>query len=493
MKRNKREFKVFEKVMITDAGAEGKAIGRVEDRVVFVPFAVPGDIVDIQTTKQRKNYYEGRVIKIHSMSDKRVDPICNHFGTCGGCRWQNMRYEEQLFFKQKQVDDHLKRIGKFSDFELLPILSSSQTTFYRNKLEYTFSNRRWFTKDEMKHENPESHPDRDKLRESIEIQSNRRNALGFHIPGMFDKVLDIHTCYLQQEPSNSIRLALKAYALEKGLSFYDVMNWTGFLRNVIIRTSLLGEVMVILIVREDKPDEIFAILDHLVRLFPEITSLYYVVNQKKNDSLYDQAFILYKGESVISERMNAFREGDPDLIFRVGPTSFFQTNSDQAARLYHIAAEFADLQGDELVYDLYTGTGTIASYVARYVKEVVGIDTVDAAIRDAERNAETNGITNTRFVAGEVEKVLNTTFVETYGKPNLIITDPPRSGMHEKVITAILKASPETIVYISCNSATQARDMALLKDHYTLVKCQPVDMFPHTHHVENVALLKRKM
>jgi len=480
MRQKRKDLPVFEKILITDAGAEGKAVARVNDRVVFIPFAIPGDVVDVQVTKQRKNYYEGRVIRIHSMSDKRIDPICSHFGTCGGCRWQNMRYEEQLFFKQKQVDDHLRRIGKFTEFELLPILSSEQTTFYRNKLEYTFSNRRWFTRDEM---------NSDDLKTD---ESGRRNALGFHIPGMFDKVLDIQTCYLQQEPSNSIRLALKAYALERGLSFYDVMNWTGFLRNVIIRTSIAGEIMVILIVRDNKPKEIFAMLDHLISLFPAITSLYYVVNQKKNDSLYDQEFILYKGEPVIFERMPAFREGDPELLFRVGPSSFFQTNSAQAARLYHIAAEFADLQGDELVYDLYTGTGTIASYVARYVKEVVGIDTVEPAIRDAELNADANGIKNARFIAGEVEKVLNTSFFKKYGKPNLIITDPPRSGMHEKVVMAILEAAPEKLVYISCNSSTQARDIALMKEHYDLIKSQPVDMFPHTHHVESIALMKRK-
>lgn len=474
MRRDRREFPVFEHVTIMDAGAEGKAVARVNDRVVFIPFAVPGDVVDIQITSQRKSFYEGRVIKTHSHSDKRIEPICSHFGTCGGCRWQNMRYEEQLFFKQKQVEDQINRIGKFTGYEMLPILPSPQTSHYRNKLEYTFSNRRWFTSEEMGGDEP-----------------GRRNALGFHIPGMFDKVLDIRTCYLQQDPSNAIRLALKAYALANNLSFYDVKNWTGHLRNVIIRTSLTGEIMVILAVRDDDPDLTVPLLDHLASLFPEITSLYYVINPKKNDSLYDLEFILYRGDPVITERMNAFKEGDPDLLFRVGPTSFFQTNSEQAARLYRIAAEFADLNKDQLVYDLYTGTGTIASYIARYVREVVGIETVEPAIRDAEENARANGLDNTRFVAGEVEKVLNANFFETHEKPSLIITDPPRSGMHEKAILAILRADPETIVYISCNAATQARDMALLKESYSLIKCQPVDMFPHTHHVENVALMKR--
>lgn len=484
MRRNKREIQIFEKVTIIDAGAEGKAVARVNDRVIFVPFAVPGDIVDIRITKTRKSYYEGIVIRCHTESKKRIDPICDHFGTCGGCRWQNMQYEYQLFFKHKQVQDHLKRIGKFNDFELLPIIQSSQTTYYRNKLEYTFSNKKWLTREELTIRNDKM----DKGEEDLDMM----NALGFHIPGMFDKVLDINTCYLQQEPSNSIRLALKAYAMEKGLSFYDTRKWTGFLRNVIIRSSTTGEIMVILIVRDDKPDTIFGILDHLGMLFPAITSFYYVVNQKKNDSLYDLEFINYKGEPVITERMAPFKEADPELEFRIGPTSFYQTNSVQAARLYHIAAGFADLRGDELVYDLYTGTGTIACYIARYVKEVVGIDTVEAAIQDAVQNAKVNGITNTRFVAGEVEKVLNSTFVRNYGKPDLVITDPPRSGMHEKGVMSILEMAPETVVYISCNPATQARDMALMKDHYTLVKCQPVDMFPHTQHVENVALLRRK-
>jgi 23S rRNA (uracil1939-C5)-methyltransferase len=483
MRRKKQEIQIFEKVTIIDAGAEGKAVGRVEDRVVFVPFAVPGDIVDIQVTKKHKKYYEGKVIRCHIPSDKRVDPFCDHFGTCGGCRWQNMRYEDQLFFKQKQVQDHLTRIGKLSDFELLPIIPSSQTTYYRNKLEYTFSNKRWLTREELAARNDEI--------EMRDEDPGLTNALGFHIPGMFDKVLDIHTCFLQQEPSNSIRLALKAFATEKGLTFYDARQWSGFLRNVIIRTSTTGEIMVILIVRDNKPDEIHAILDHLELLFPAITSLYYVVNQKKNDSLYDLEFIHYKGKPVITERMIAFIKEDPELIFTIGPTSFYQTNSVQASTLYHIAAEFANLQGNELVYDLYTGIGTIACYIARYVKEVVGIDTVEPAIQDAVQNAKTNGIKNTKFVAGEVEKILNASFVKKYGKPDLIITDPPRAGMHEKGIKAILDMAPETIVYISCNPATQARDMAMMKDYYTLVKCQPVDMFPHTQHVENIALLKR--
>jgi len=474
MRKKRKDLPVFEQVTIIDAGAEGKSIARVKGKVVFVPYAVPGDVVDIQVTNQRKNYYEGKVIRTHLLSDKRTDPVCDHFGTCGGCRWQNMKYDEQLFFKQKQVEDHLKRIGKFNDFTLRLIIPSANTTFYRNKLEYTFSNRRWFTEDESWDETP-----------------GRRNALGYHIPGMFDKVLDIRNCYLQREPSNTIRLALKAYAMGKSLSFYDVKTWTGFLRNVIIRTAVNGEVMVILVVKDNMPEEIYGILEHLSEIFPEITSLYYAVNQKKNDSMYDLEFIQYKGNAFITEQMKAFAEGDPDLRFRVGPVSFFQTNTEQAGQLYRLAAEFAGFKGDEVVYDLYTGTGTIACYIARYVKEVVGIDTVEAAIEDAKVNAINNGITNCRFVHGEVEKVLNQGFLETYGKPNLIITDPPRSGMHEKVIRSILETSPETIVYISCNSTTQARDMVLMKDQYELVQCQPVDMFPHTQHVENVALLRR--
>ncbi|TSA26105.1 MAG: 23S rRNA (uracil(1939)-C(5))-methyltransferase RlmD [Bacteroidetes bacterium] len=484
MTRKKKELPVLEHITIIDAGAEGNAVARVGDRVVFVPFAVPGDVVDIQVIRMRRNYYEGKVVQVHTRSERRTEPVCSHFGTCGGCRWQNMRYEDQLFFKQKQVEDNLNRIGKFYGFDLLPILPSATTTHYRNKLEYTFSNRRWLTREEIGIRNEDGG-----MRNE---EKGTGNALGFHIPGMFDKVLDIHTCHLQQEPSNSIRLAIKEYAREKGFTFYDMRNWTGFLRNVIIRTSSTGEVMVIVVVREEIQEEVHALLDHLARLFPAITSLYFVVNQKRNDSLLDQKFNLYKGEPFITERMQAFQEEDPDLIFRIGPNSFFQTNSGQAEKLYRTVTGFAGLRGDEVVYDLYTGIGTIAIYLSRYVKQVIGVESVGPAVSDADQNAVLNGIQNARFITGEVESVLDPAFIDAHGKPDLIIADPPRSGMQEKGIRAILSAAPQTLVYISCNPATQARDLALLKEHYQLIKCQPVDMFPHTQHVENVALLKRR-
>ncbi len=484
MARKKREPVIFEQVEILDAGSEGKAIARVNNMVIFVPFVVPGDIVDLKVGKTRKRYYEGRVIRFHRYSDKRVDPVCSHFGTCGGCKWQNMNYHDQLFYKQKQVEDNLQRIGKFKHFKLLPIIPSAKTTHYRNKLEYTFSNHRWLTKEELGMRNEEGGMRKE--------EGGRRNALGFHIPGMFDRVLDIETCYLQEEPSNSIRLALREYALANKLSFYDVRKWTGFLRNVLIRNSTTGDIMVILVVRDDEPDLIFAILDHLQTLFPEITSLYYVVNNKRNDSLTDQTFIHYKGEPVITEVMPPFKEGDPELLFRIGPISFYQTNSLQAEKLYRTVAEFAEFKGDEKVYDLYTGTGTIANYIARYVKQVTGIESIEAAIRDAELNSRINDIHNTRFFAEEAEKLLDIHFMEANERPDVIITDPPRSGMHERVVKAILDIAPEKMIYVSCNPATQARDMALMSEEYDLVKCQPVDMFPHTQHVENVALLKRR-
>ncbi|NQV02909.1 MAG: 23S rRNA (uracil(1939)-C(5))-methyltransferase RlmD [Bacteroidia bacterium] len=484
MTRKKREPVIFEQVEILDAGSEGKAIARVNDMVVFVPFVVPGDIVDIRVGRKRKRYFEGSAIRFHHYSEKRVEPICTHFGICGGCKWQSMNYPDQLFYKQKQVADNLQRIGEFKDFRLLPILPSDKTTHYRNKLEFTFSNHRWLTKEELEKKNEEGGVREEEL--------SSKNALGFHIPGMFDKVLDIETCYLQEEPSNSIRLALREYALSNKLSFYDVRKWTGFLRNVLVRNSTTGDIMVILVVRDDEPVLIFSILDHLQERFPEITSLYYVVNQKRNDSLSDQTCIHYKGEPVITEVMLPFKEGDPELQFRIGPTSFYQTNSLQAERLYRTIAEFAEFRGDEKVYDLYTGTGTIANYIARYVKQVTGIESIEAAIRDAELNSRINDIHNTSFFCGEAEKLLDASFIETNEKPDLIITDPPRAGMHEKVVKTILDMAPEKVIYVSCNPATQARDMALMNEAYNLVKCQPVDMFPHTHHVENVGLLKRR-
>ena len=468
------EYKIYENVEITDAGSEGKAIARIENLVVFVPFVVPGDVADIQIIKKKKSYLEGRAIRFHKYAENRAVPFCSHFGTCGGCRWQNMRYEDQLYYKQKQVVDNFTRIAKIENPNILPILPSHSTTYYRNKLEYTFSNRRWMTSDDF----------------SIEPSERDQNALGFHIPLLFDKILNIDHCYLQQDPSNAIRLEAKRYAVENHLSFYDARTWQGFLRNLIIRNSNSGDLMVIFIFRDDQPKVIFELLDHFKRKFPEITSLFYVINPKKNDVISDLPSHLYSGEPYITEKMNAFHSLK-ELKFRIGPVSFFQTNSYQAKHLYRIASEFAGFNGTETVYDLYTGTGTIANFIAGSVGKVIGIESVADAVKDAEENSKLNEIKNTTFFTGEAEKILTDEFVEKRGKPDLIITDPPRSGMHAKVVNAMLKIAPEKIVYISCNPATQARDISLMKEQYHLAKCQPVDMFPHTQHLENVALLVR--
>jgi len=475
MKRQHPQPVIFKNVAIIDAGSEGMAIGKINDQVIFVPFVVPGDVVDVQVTRKKKKYLEGKAVHIHEYSPKRTIPHCSHFGLCGGCRWQNMEYGEQLFYKQKQVFDSLTRIGKLENPLILPILPSPRIRYYRNKLDFTFSNHRWLA-DEDRQE---------------ETESVNTDALGFHIPQFFDKVVDIRECFHQKDPSNAIRTAARAYALEHNLKFYDVRTWQGFLRNLIIRNTEAGGFMVILVFRYED-EAISGMLDHLTRHFPEITSLFYVINSKKNDTIYDLDFNLYKGDPYITEKMPPFREGGREIEFRIGPASFFQTNSFQAVNLYKTTAEFAGFTGNEHVYDLYTGTGTIANYIANYVKRVTGIESVSAAIADAEINAQINGIQNTVFFAGEAEKILTPDFFESQGEPDIIITDPPRNGMHERVVLTILGAKPSKIVYVSCNPATQARDLALMNDQYFLEKCQPVDMFPHTQHVENVALLKRR-
>ena len=468
MRRKKREMQLFERVRIIDAGAEGNAVGRVEDKVVFVPFVVPGDLVDVRAFKNKKSFYEGKTVKIHEYSDKRVEPRCEHFGICGGCRWQNMKYSEQLFYKRKQVEDSLSRIGKFDYPEVLPIIPSEKEFYYRNKLEFTFSNKRWLAGSE-KEDDP---------------SARNMNGLGFHIPGMFDRIVNLENCYLQEEPSNSIRRALKQYVDEHSLEYFDTKKNTGFLRNLLIRNTSTGEVMVIVVVYYDDQHEIIGLLDFIYDKFPMITSLMYVVNPKRNDIISDLEVILYKGKDHLIETM----EG---LSFKIGPVSFFQTNSLQAYRLYQIAREFADLKGNEIVYDLYTGTGTIANFIASLAQKVIGIESIPAAIEDAKINAEINGIDNTIFFAGDITKVLDDQFIGANGKPDVVITDPPRAGMHEKVVEQILKMEPLKIVYVSCNPATQARDVALLIPKYKVMKVQPVDMFPHTQHVENVMLLER--
>jgi 23S rRNA (uracil1939-C5)-methyltransferase len=465
--RKKNQLPFFEKVEITDLAAEGKAIVRINDMVCFVNMLVPGDIVDLQIIKKRKKYMEGRVTAFHKYSDIRQEPFCKHFGTCGGCKWQHLPYPLQLKFKQQQVFDTLSRIGKIELPEIREILGSENDTFYRNKLEYTFSNHRWLSKEE--------------IGTGEEIKDTR--ALGFHIPGLFDKIVDVEKCWLQEDPSNEIRNILRDFVLKNNYSFFSQREHGGLLRNLIIRTSISGEVMVIVVFYDNEPDLIEKILNHLYDKVKGISSLMYAINQKGNDTLYDQEIIVFKGEDHIFENLE-------DLKFKIGPKSFFQTNSKQALELYKVSREFADLTGDEIVYDLYTGTGTIANFVARKAKKVIGIESVPEAIEDAFVNSRINGITNTDFFAGDMKDLLNEEFIEKHGNPDVIITDPPRAGMHKNVIDSILNASPKRIVYVSCNPSTQARDLELLSEKYKVTAVQPVDMFPHTHHVENVVRLE---
>lgn len=466
--RNKKH-PLLERVLIEDIAAEGKALARVNSKVVFTTFAVPGDIVDIQIIKKRKSYMEGYITQIHEYSPLRIEPFCEHFGMCGGCKWQNLPYEEQLKFKQRQVSDQLKRIGRVSVDEISPIIGSQKTTHYRNKLEFTFLNSRWLTNAEIAENN------------DIPIEP----ALGFHIPGMFDKVFDVKNCYLQPDPSNAIRLAVREYAVQHDLPFYNIRSREGLLRNLIIRTSSTGDIMAIFSFFFDDAEKRSELLTHIKSCFPQITSLLYVINPKANDTINDLDVVTFSGNDHILESM----EG---LQFKIGPKSFYQTNSDQAYVLYQVAREFAGLTGNELVYDLYTGTGTIAQFVAKSSSKVIGIEYVPEAIADAKENSRINGITNVDFFAGDIKDILVESFFQVNGYPDVVILDPPRAGIHEDVANALLHANPSRIVYVSCNPATQARDIALLDEKYKLVRVQPVDMFPHTHHVENVVLLERR-
>jgi len=464
----KKKLPLLERVTIENIGAEGKSLARVEQVVVFVKDAVPGDVVDLQVFRKKGRYMEARVVKYHSYSEQRTTPFCDHFGICGGCKWQHLPYDQQLFYKQQQVVDAFRHIGGVEIPESLPILASDPITRYRNKMEYTFSRHRWLLDHEKETEGPLPHT----------------NAAGLHVPGRFDKVIDISTCHHQVEPSNEIRNLLRDLAIEKGLSFYDHRTNEGLMRNLIVRTTTLGEVMVILAVQFDQP-ELYELLDVVKEKYPDLTSLMYVVNPKKNETLYDQDILTYAGRDHIFEQLE-------DLQFRIGPKSFFQTNSHQALKLYQVAREFAGLEGEEVLYDLYTGTGTIANFMARQAKLVVGIESVPEAIEDAKLNSEINRITNTRFYAGDMKDIFDGAFIRENGKPEVIITDPPRAGMHAKVVEQILRIAPKRIVYVSCNPATQARDVELLGRSYKVTRIQPVDMFPHTHHVENVALLEVK-
>ena len=465
MSRKNRELPLLEQVTVADAGAEGMAVARVDGLVVFVPFVVPGDVVDIQLIKKKKNYAEGRAVKFHSLSPLRVAPVCPHFGVCGGCKWQTMNYQAQLEAKQRQVRDNLERLGGVDCSGMRPICGSEQIYYYRNKLEFTFSNRAWRTKEEM-----EAGVD------------NNWGALGFHIPQLFDKVLPIEHCALQADPSNAIRLAVRDYALANSLECYDIRNHTGFLRNLVLRNTSLGHWMVIVIVAQDDPSRLFPLLDMLRDRFPQITSLQYIINNKMNDSYSDLEVHTYCGDDHIEEQMGSLR-------FIINPKSFYQTNSRQAHRLYSFVAEMAELQPNDTLYDLYTGTGTIALFLAASCRRVVGIEYVEEAIADARVNARANGFDNTTFYAGDMAKVLTQEFIAANGRPDVVVTDPPRAGMHERVVAQLLEAAPRKIVYVSCNPATQARDLQLLAARYDVRRIQPVDMFPHTQHVENVAEL----
>ena len=469
MARKRQNYPLIPALEITTLAAEGKAMGRYNDQVVFVPMTVPGDVVDVQIRNKRRRFMEGVVVNYVKFSPLRSEPFCSHFGVCGGCKWQNLPYQEQLRFKTEQVRDQLSRIGKVELPEVRPCLGSAKQQFYRNKLEFTFADKRWLTYEEIA------------AGDSIE----RTPALGFHIPNCFDKVLDIEKCYLQQEPSNSIRDSIKAFCIEHGYSFHNCREHQGLMRNIIIRTASTGEVMVIVVFNEDAKEKITALMEHIKANFPQITSLFYVVNTKWNDSIGDLEHHCYSGKDHIIEQM----EG---LQFKVGPKSFYQTNSEQAYGLLKVARDFADLKGDEVLYDLYTGTGTIANFCARRAKKVVGVEYVPEAIEDAKINSQINGIENTVFYAGDMKDVLSDEFIERNGRPDVIILDPPRAGVDERVIDVILRAAPQRMVYVSCNPATQARDLALMDGMYKVVDVQPVDMFPHTHHVENVVKLVKR-
>lgn len=470
-KKSKKTLPILENILITDIAAEGKAIAKIDDMVVFVPFVVPGDVVDLQITKKRKNFAEARAIRFESYSNDRCNAPCEHYGICGGCKWQILPYDKQLFYKHKQVEDNLVRIGKIELPEFQPIMGSRREYFYRNKLEFTFSNRKWLT-------NP-------KEVVAVEQDPSALSGLGFHIPKMFDKVLDINKCWLQDDISNQIRNEVRRYAFEHNLSFFDLRRQEGFLRTLMIRNTTGGELMVVVVFfHEDKP-KMLSLLEHLKEKFPQITSLLYVVNTKANDTITDQRIELFSGKDHIIEIME-------DLRFKIGAKSFYQTNSEQAYNLYRVVSEFAQMTPETLVYDLYTGVGTIANFVARSAKKVIGIEYVPEAIEDAKENARINSIDNTEFFAGDMKDILSNDFIKQHGQPDVIITDPPRAGMHDDVVKTILSAAPKKIVYVSCNPATQARDLQLLDSSYKVTRVQPVDMFPHTHHVENVVLLERR-
>lgn len=472
--KKKREPEYLRDVEIVDAGSEGMSVAKPEGRVIFIPFGVPGDVVDIEVFKKKKNYFEGRIINIKKPSENRVTPVCQHFGLCGGCKWQQMDYQWQLYYKQKQVKDNFDRIGKVDYPEMNPILGCERQYFYRNKLEYAFSNRKWLT---------DGAP-------SGTYGEDDCKGLGFHLPQLFDRVVDVEQCHLQADPSNDIRLFVRQFTKEHGLSYYNVRQHEGLMRNLVIRCNSKGEFMVIIVINEEDDRISHELIPALEKRFPQIVSLLLIVNNKFNDVINDLPFKCLKGDPYLIETMASPRPGFPDLKFRIGPVSFFQTNVYQAERLYHAAFDLADVKGDELMYDLYTGTGTIAQYFSRFVKRVVGIEYVEEAIADAKVNASINGIDNCTFYAGDMAKIFTDEFIAANGKPDFIVTDPPRAGMAEKVVEQLLKIRAPKMVYVSCNPATQARDLQLLSVAYDIKAVLPVDMFPHTQHVENITLLE---
>lgn len=469
MGRRKTNRVILKDLTVIDAGAKGKAVAKAEDgRVVFISNAIPGDVVDVQTTKKRKAYFEGKAIHFSTLSDKRVEPVCQHFGTCGGCKWQHMGYEHQLFYKQNEIENNLKRIGKVELPEITPILGSAAQYFYRNKMEFSFSNNKWLTLAQI----------------NSDVVVENKNALGFHIPGMWDKILDLEKCHLQADPSNAIRDFIKEKSQQLEIPFFNTRKQEGVLRTLMIRTASTGDVMVLLQLFTDS-DKRENLLNAIATQFPEITSLQYVINGKGNDTIYDQTVVCYKGQDFIEEEMEGLR-------FKINAKSFYQTNSQQAFELYKITRDFAGLTGNELVFDLYTGTGTIAQFVSKKARKVVGVESVPEAIEAAKENAQRNHIENTEFIVGDMKAVFNNAFIETHGTPDVVITDPPRDGMHKDVVAQLISLAAPKIVYVSCNSATQARDLALLDELYKVTKVQPVDMFPQTHHVENVVLLEKR-
>ena len=474
--KKKKEPEYLNDVLIVDAGSEGMSVAKPEGRVVFVPFGVPGDVVDLEVFKKKKNYLEGRILRVKQPSDKRVTPVCQHFGLCGGCKWQQMDYQWQIYYKQKQVKDNFDRIGKLNYPEIRPILGCEKQYYYRNKLEYAFSNRKWLT---------DGAP-------AGTYGEEECKGLGFHLPQLFDRVVDVAHCHLQADPSNDIRLFVRKFTMDHKLSYYSVRQHEGLMRNLVIRCNSKGEFMVILVISEESRVIRNELIPALEQRFPQIVSLLLIINNKLNDVINDLPFECLKGDPWLIETMASPRPGFPDLQFRIGPVSFFQTNVYQAERLYHAAFDLAEVKGDEVMYDLYTGTGTIAQYFSRFVKRVVGIEYVEEAIADAKVNMALNGIENCTFFAGDMAKIFTDDFIKAQGRPNFIVTDPPRAGMAEKVVEQLLKIRAEKIVYVSCNPATQARDLQLLSAAYDLKAVQPVDMFPHTQHVENITLLELK-